>query len=490
MTATEMSAVKDGVAGGVSLYVWVKNAYLFFILAFLLVDTCVPLQIHFHESLSTMHSLAPLPGLLLIIYAFIRKEIDLRFNGLKALLALQLVVIITTAIHHQYALIDNIKAICWMMIPIFLVFCPAKCEPTEQRLRFALQTVLILGLVFGVLCLASIIMYLNGFSETIQLEGFSYSLRQGFVDGRLFGIFTDPNYAALIALLLSSGLAAVIASRKYGQLSSAVCVAAIIIMLVYVIASGSRGATVCLFVMALACGIVSLGNRFHHGKNRQLIKNAVLVLVAFAFCAIACSLIVLFGGVQQTGDSSVSDSSIAGALNALWGSRVDVANNADISNNRFKIWADALAIWQTTPLIGATPRGFLDYAADVLGNIYIVQRQYMLHSAYLSVLVYSGIFGAIAVAAWFVSVARAIWQYLMDENPSALDRHYYTALFMSTGLIAVLVDCCVLSGIFYQNQFSDFLFWFYAGTVLSLAVDWKYAREGEVPVKKIAAIVE
>ena len=142
--------------------------------------------------------------------------------------------------------------------------------------------------------------------------------------------------------------------------------------------------------------------------------------------------------------------------------RTDISEGKDASNNRFKIWIDSLTVWKTSPLVGVTPRGYLAYTLENLGNLYIVQKGYIIHNAYISVLLFTGIIGAVLVAAWIVYTAFTIISYLFKYSRSD-KKEYNTVLLFSALIVAEAVSSAALSQMFFSHMVTDALFWLTVG---------------------------
>ena len=88
-------------------------------------------------------------------------------------------------------------------------------------------------------------------------------------------------------------------------------------------------------------------------------------------------------------------------------------------------------MWKTSPLVGVTPRGYLAYTLENLGNLYIVQKGYIIHNAYISVLLFTGIIGTVLAAAWIVYTAWIIVSYLFKYNLSNKEEYNTCLLYTS-----------------------------------------------------------
>ncbi|MEE3468912.1 MAG: O-antigen ligase family protein, partial [Eubacterium sp.] len=94
---------------------------------------------------------------------------------------------------------------------------------SKENLYFCLTRVILWGtVVWNYGCLISLGEYISNYKGYYQFGGFFRRSRQGLMDGRLFGCFSDPNYAALISLLLIGGLVFIYRyhNRVYGAVGA------------------------------------------------------------------------------------------------------------------------------------------------------------------------------------------------------------------------------------------------------------------------------
>lgn len=491
-----------GLTMGGSLLSGMKRAYprmrdgaVCFSLAVLLLSSFIPLQLYAPSISALLYASAPIVGAAVVIFGFISRSIRLDLPGTIPLIVLQAVIVVSTIVYRQYSLVDNIKAIIWMTIPTFLFFCPAKGEWGAGRLRHLFRITMPFCLIFGVLCSVSVGEYVLQYGELATSVTGETSYRAGFIDGRLFGVFTDPNYAALAAILLIYVMVAALRARAFGRIISTAYLLSIVALAAYIVLSESRGAFACVIVTTVLGGFI-LGYRLIRTRLAwpgwaSFLSSFVVggLCGALAFGVIMGSralwpqlpralgtvhrvngveVEVLTNDAQWLAKQHGLDEDGDGTIDVdLSSGRPDAGGTGDFTNNRMPIWRDAMEVWKASPIVGATPRGYLDFAADRLGDLYIVKRRYLLHSAYISILVYGGILGAGAALWWLLTCGFEVMRTIVRQLKKP-DASYFATTMLLLASFAACFYGLALTSLFYSNTFSDYLFWLITGTAVSL----------------------
>lgn len=405
--------------------------------------------------------------------------------------------LLSTAINFRYEPVSNIKEICWMCIMFFIIQYVDTSRPKE-RLVYLLRLV---TNVFIMIWFAGVLWSFGQF--VVGYGAWIYSPyndtevhRVGFIEERLFGVFGDPNYAAIGSLFAIVFAIFNIISSKPGRAVKVLYIVTAVFEYIYLVLSGSRAA---LISMAVAVFFVSFfltykNRRMENRKTLLKITVSAVFATAFAAAIILISTVItdllaylpsLYGNICKLLGFDVSQSSPVNLH------RVDIAEGKDASNNRFKIWIDSLTVWKTRPLVGVTPRGYLDYTREVLGELYIVQKGYIIHNAYISVLLFTGIIGSLLVAVWICWTAYTVLAYLFKYN-SSVRKDYNTVLLFSALIVAEAVSSAALSQMFFSHMVTDALFWLTVGYTYYFIRSGKGGCEGvvingECPVGQIEA---
>ena len=406
------------------------------------------------------------------------------------LTAFAVAALLSTAVNYRYEPISNIKEICWMCIMFFLLHSVDAARPKEKLLYlFRLVTDIFVFLWFvGVF--VSFCQFVSGYGEWIDTPYNENVLhRVGFIEGRLFGVFGDPNYAAIGSFFAIVLTIFHINAKGVGKALKIFYIVSIVFEYFYIILSGSRAAMISVAVAVFFVGFFLMLKASFTQKMHPALRWICAILAAGA----SAVLIVITSNLIKEGLAYLPElySSIGNAfgINVKQNTvvdirRPDIDESSDYSNNRFKIWADSIAVWKTTPIVGATPRGYLEYTLEHLGNIYIVQKGYVIHNAYISVILFTGIIGSLIVVAWIVRTAYVILKFLFTKKISDCPS-YKRVLFLSAAIVAEAVSSMALSQMFFSHMVTDALFWLIVGyTFYYIDLENKKAKEPEQITEK------
>ena len=103
--------------------------------------------------------------------------------------------IITAVLNRHYGLIESAQGLVWLTFQIILLYCCDYRKPVAFiKAEFRWIALLFVTYVTA-MCSLSIFMFARRYGEIILLDDERLALR-GFVWGRLWGMFSDPNYAS------------------------------------------------------------------------------------------------------------------------------------------------------------------------------------------------------------------------------------------------------------------------------------------------------
>lgn len=457
----------------------IRNGYVFLYVLYLTAIINLPLQILLNGIIGGVLY----KGFLLVGAALLagnlwlcRKTV-LRKENLFPVLFL-LAGAIGVLVHYRYGFTQNVKLLCWMTLQfgIFYVLDDPWTGHNTERLFLRCAKGFMSLWAFAVVL--SLLMFLMSMSVTIG-EGFGSlaGRRLGFQEERLFGVFADPNIAS-VGSILSMALSLLFLGRNRGKKGLAVLnIGNMALNWLYVILSGSRTG-----VLAMLCGSAVFCSFLLYAKfrGRPVWKRAALGLGGAILCAglllgleygtkaVCVQLPAAYQGVFGRTDTSELERVLGEQ-----GQHMDVdpeisldredTDAANISNNRLQIWSDAIAVWKTTPLVGATPRGYLALAEERLGQIFIVTKHYTIHNGYIATLLFSGILGVAAMVAWIVFILRRVFRFLIHKTEES---GYWEVLVCTSAIVAVGVAALTLTLIFYSIMVIDAVFWMICGYAL------------------------
>lgn len=397
--------------------------------------------------------------LLAVDFAYRRVLFTARYCGLlMCFLASMFVSIILNA---KYGLMGNIKALLWMCIQFFLMLS-VDTEVGERTHWKHLRLLMgVFSVIWFVLACWSLGQFVMQYSQSlpVMVDGVEYLRRVGYTEGRLFGVFSDPNYASVCSAAAIVYALVDIISLPRSTPRRIFDVFQIIVQFCYVILAASRTAQVAILAAVVFLTIV-LSLRFVESHTRKtyiqigIILLAVILVVSisiFCFCVLKTGLSYLPGIV--TGEQNLVDME-----------RPDVVNSSDVSNNRFAIYSSYIEIASSAPLFGLSPRNILDYVQEFYPDSFIAKTEYSVHCGYLSLFVCTGAVGAVIMLLWMALIAIEIVGWLF-RNRNSGGEAFYKILFLTAFLLISAVSALPLQMLFFSNVIYDVLFWVTLGYV-------------------------
>lgn len=401
---------------------------------------------------NTLYRLLLIGGCLLALWQLFSVRKRLRTRDTALLFLFLLLMCIGIFLNRDYGLLDNIYGFFTFAFQLIL-FYYLSCLMSEPELTGLFKRLILLGsFLWNIACAGSIVQYLCNVHYLCRYAADKGIVRQGITDGRLFGLFTDPNFAAFTSLLLLFGLwyvmrrTSVRLIRLYARIS-------IVIHALYLIMSNSR--TVYLSVTGSVLFFVLF--RFYKEKQDTWEKASTMAghLLLRGICTLLCLAAVYCGilfSLQTVARLIVPERDTATEM-----IRNDV-DSQNISNNRFTIWNAYWELYREKPIFGFSFRSALPYATQKNPEGYLAQTQYVTHNGYLSLLVETGITGFLVMAVFLLSLLVRIIRYSRRRAPVS-----DTFVLAAVWLLSILIFCLCFHDIFFTMNLETFLFWWGLG---------------------------
>lgn len=311
----------------------------------------------------------------------------------------------------------------------------------------------------------------------LKMKVKAYGIIYGFVEGRLYGFYTNPNSGSMVAFfsIAFSLMLMLILKRRFRKL----LLLNLAVQFLYLTLSLSRGSQAALVVFGLFFSfflfqqksrIKRIGRRIAAGVVAALVSVCVLAL-ALELSKLALSYVpetvnyVEKVIVKQPAEKSISP----------------VPIERDYSKGFFSprsiIWKVGLDIFQESPVFGVGP-----YLIPVKSKPYLSPKYQQhveiggLHNNYLQVLVSCGVAGLLVFIVILFMMNRIYMRYLSD---CLRRRHRPFALFGSmTGLTtALLVYNLVESKILLDNCMVSAIFWIISGYIICFCLQSQRAEK-------------
>ena len=443
----------------------VKKVYIYIFLIYLMLSRIVPfVNLITIRINGLVYNFLAIWGCIILAWDFILNLYEFRSVENIILLCFLMVCGISTILNAGYGYMDNIKTIVWTGIQFYILFSSmhiSKVEDLQQSMNIIMKTTTFIWFVSTIISLGQFILqisYRMSFSE--------FDRRQGFVDSRLFGIYSDPNFAAITSLLVII-FSLFLFLHEYNRGVRFFYATSIVLQLLYVILSGSRTGMVEAAILAFIIPFLLIRNMLLKRWNRHYrLKSLTLALVI--------SAIVLLIARYSTGPliklARIGEEFKAGVTGeetideGITLSREDVSED-NIGNNRFNIWKSAIQVSQNSRIFGVSPRNLVAYASSNYPDSYIAKTGYETHNGYLAVFVGTGITGTVVILCFILYILYNIFRYIIVRRGKTLNDYWIVCFGTS---LTVAISALTLLDIFFVNTFSAAIFWLFTGYLLYL----------------------
>lgn len=358
--------------------------------------------------------------------------------------------------------VADFKWLIWTGMLFFLLYV---CDMTRRKESYKKEFVVLshIMIIYAAVTAAAGICLMFQFYQKTWFTTSGEQMIAGFSWGRLWGVYTDPNYGAVFSVAAILLCVYFVVNAKSWRKSFYVLCAAV--NYAYMAFSDSRTAEVCMVIAAAFWFLYACIYSF--GKKRGLLAGIFLSL--------------LFGTVFIGGTTYLQDQINVKVQKEILkrhppstktvtpgtpeeSRKKDIEK--DVSSGRFALWQSGIEVWKTKPVFGTGYNSFIPYVKDKLPTTYAVNNshgQYVsLHNTYLNVLVNQGVTGAVLLIIFAGLILRKWCQGLCINDEE--DKHYVAVL---TGCVLVVgvAMLFLLEGV-YTISPGSFILWTFLGYLM------------------------
>ncbi len=470
--------------------VWVHRLeivfkYMFLTICFLSFNN---LTAH-HPLLTPFSYLIVVLGAVLILYRLLHFKKYSKTYGLVFLIGFVLMYGITAVLRYEFGLMENIQSICWICLQMFVMYAFDYTQPKQemQRTYFGLLNYF---MVYTFVCnVVSIGMLLVGFGRTKATSPNGNLM--GFLWGRLFGVYSDVNYGAVLCVASIFVSVYYILSKKerWIRVLNGISIAAALLFIAF---SDSRTAMVCLLLSSFVFVyfILRTNDRLA-ARMTPVLHQIVCLLVALA---VGIAGVVMIPVIKEGynagaawiyewgqgedilhGNSDEEEDPFGQGPNVI--GRPEDELKGDISNRRFDLWGSGVEIWKEKPVFGVGHRTIQPFAEKYLPDTYLLNNSKgtkfnTTHNLFFDILTAQGIAGILCFFAFVISVMVVVCKKMLftaKNNHRTLENILYATL-----LIDIAASSMFVLDIVYVVTAGAFIFWM---TLSSLMRNLKYSEE-------------
>lgn len=444
------------------------------------------------DMLSTLLALAGFAFLAVDIFIE-RTVIQSRYS--ICLLAAVGVMCVSSLMYIGYGWTNNAKVIIWQTVQMFLIYSLYLRMDTQQIKNYLRNMFLVVAAVFAVAVMVSIYQFVMQISYITSVDG--GNCRQGFQEGRLFGVFGSIYFASLLITIL--GIGSVYCMLRAHKLWKKILLGIqAALFFIYIVLSGTRSILVGILCGVIICSVIITRSIISRKKFSSSVWKSILCITSAA----AVCVVIAYGAYDGSHKLLSRIPEWAGTENAEGNGGEDISSSltddvlerpdikGDISNNRFKIWGDYISC--TLPhiksaLFGYSPGNYMEIIKQEYPDKYIVQyirdnyplmfslnRIYDTHNGYLAVFAGSGLLGIIAMGAFLILFGlRTLKYFIKNKRVSGF------SVLVVTALAVILTSVFFDSDLFYKCTSTSVMFWMLAGFMMKITDGPDYISKPE-----------
>lgn len=445
----------------------IVKLYIIFSIFYSLIGRVIPIKQLIGEGVNSLIYilLAGIGALLLLVDLFTTKK---WYKGKYIIVLYCFVVIIgiSSLINIKYGFFDNLKTIVWTTIQIGLIYTFYTRFSREELIQFFDKVWVTMSVFWFFPVTISLVQFVICKGYITRVEG--RQLRQGFYDNRLFGLFNDPNYAAITSLCMIVAMLYLLKKVTNKKIRIFFKIN-IVVQYIYIVLSGSRTALVCMTFITGFYVFMLCYQKMHGKYNWKRVLGVILIpVVSMSIVVVAFTVVqricVVFPMAYYYVENEEKDSHIKISdkeeIDASMTERKD-GKQGNLSNNRSTIWKAYINGLEGDVLFGGSPRNVLAKWQEKDPKGYLAETGYETHNGYIYVLVSTGIIGLLTIAAFVILYARKVILYIKEnyQIPSEV-------MFIFIFLLIILIDVCFFTELFFIQGLNTILFWLHCGYVM------------------------
>ena len=439
-------------------------------------------------------------GGILLLYRLVYIKRYIKMTAIIPLFALLISIVISTLANYRYSFKGNVVIFIYWALFFLVLYAIDDERGTDVVKKDVLYVCVLYTIYISLSVLTSLIMMKKGVSEKIVVPDTGYEYYKGFAIGRLWGSFINPNTGAI-----SAAITIVLLIYFFGRYKNVglriVLIFDMLLQLLYIALSDSRSGAVCMGVVLAFYTFFSVIFR----ENAD--KKAVSKKLSYTLIAVLLSLTLGFAGfyvsrktkdvynnavavivrhneekirkqtMQELLEQGLSMEEIEAEIEEKIEDERESALtidrgydlSSDVSNRRLDAWKSAVEVFVSSPkvlIIGASFRGFTQYALENMPETYLVNNTYghftTLDNEIFNVMDAQGLVGLIALAVLLIALFIGLFKYIFRVRSE--DRAFVTVLIAIVfGFATSAMFCSVM---FYHFSHNAVLFWVALGGLM------------------------
>ncbi len=376
----------------------------------------------------------------------------------------------TILLNVRYGLMESIQGLVWMTFQILLLYCCDMKMPID-KIKVEFKKISLVFITYITLaCAVSLVMLIKNYGEIFVLDAENY-IQRGFVWGRLWGVFSDPNLGS-VSVCINMMLCLFFLYKKTKWYQKLAIVISLVVSYFYLVFSDSRTGYVALFCSLFVWLYVKFSV-----KNRPNVQEAEKRILVRRILAVTMSLFIAVGTVASIiATKELYNFAISYQHDSTPSNKLDMEikrssneEKNDFSNRRFDLWQSGFELFKTSPIVGVGFRNIQAAAADKTPNSYLINNSAgkfdAFHNMWIDILVSQGIIGFIifGTLALCCMVSTLILLNILRKRKSN-DIALYATLV--SAIVPPLVCSLFQADTMYVNTPNAIMFWLLLGYLM------------------------
>ena len=381
--------------------------------------------------------------------------------------------LLSMVVNYRYgAFTADFKWLIWTGLLFFLLYvCDTSRDAEAYKKEFTVLAHILI--IYSVIAAAvSIYLMLRLYHATWYTAGGELMIA-GFQWGRLWGVYTDPNYGStfsVAAILLCVYFFK--KRKKWGKIPYGI---AIFVDYLYITFSDSRTAEVAMAASAAFWIITSL---LWKKKSWKRAFAGILAAVVFAGAFVGATSVIKSeynaeiqtkiqaqtAAQRQTNQQTKKKTQKQTTPSQKVGRQADLEE--DVSNGRLALWESSVEIWSASPIWGTGYNSFLPFVKEHVPQSYVLnnsQGEYVsLHNEYINILVYQGVLGFGLFAAFGV---LTLIKWCRNLHLVRQEDRDYICVLTGCALVVLVTMVFLMEGL-YTNSPGSFILWAFLGYLM------------------------
>lgn len=437
-------------------------------------------------------------GIYLVARDFFMRRNMFKQKGWFLLLLLAISFAISVLLNFPYQFPETAYNWVYLVQSIFLVY-PFDFEESEASTRkWMIRFNDVFIWIMAILVIGSLILYVFNIQYWVMAGTETHWVRQGFMEDRLFGLFTSPNFGAILGSLsvFTSIINNILKRDSWKKFQPVYIVNAIAQYLYYILAS-SRGTKLTIYVLIGLTIVYAIYRAFLLPKHRwksigKVIGKSLIGLIlifslnntvqhglSYVPSIVHNGYLLVTGQIDKAGteegSSEASKSSSAGGIAPVIIQHDE--EGSELSSGRFSIWKAGVSATMQKPLFGLADadlyRGLKPYETtsqvdmsqlDEMDRSELKRAQGNMHNTYVAIFVKAGLIGLVLVAIFGIIYMLYHLRLVMHPQFDLTQTNNQLYLIIVFMILALLAENVVENHIIFANRNSiGHVFWVYAG---------------------------